>query len=57
MCRDQIWIYTKNPENLARKQWLKDIINENKDWIGLDAGTGMKKALDYAAGTGFLSWV
>jgi hypothetical protein len=44
-------------ENHARKLWLKDIINIYKDWIGLDADISMKKALDYAAGTGFLSWV
>ncbi|KAL2036719.1 hypothetical protein N7G274_010514 [Stereocaulon virgatum] len=52
------WIrhYTDDAQNHERKRWLKYMIKKHKDWIGLDADTGEKKALDYAAGTGFLSW-
>lgn len=34
-----------------------NLIEEYKTWIGFDSRSGEKKALDYAAGTGFLSWV
>ncbi|KAK3170320.1 hypothetical protein OEA41_009707 [Lepraria neglecta] len=49
-------LYSREPSQIARGERLKGLINEFEHWIGLDVKKGTKTAMDYAAGTGLLSW-
>lgn len=45
------------PEKVAHGEFLKKLVSDNLDWIGLDRNNGSVKVLDYGDGTGFLSQV
>ena len=48
--------YGCDPDDLARGTWMQAVVNKHKDWIGLTCiPEGDIKALDYCAGTGFMS--
>lgn len=42
---------------MARAAFLKNLVRENLDWIGLTRDNRSAKVLDYGAGTGLLSRV
>jgi len=50
-------VYALVPDQVAKGQWLKMLVKKHADFIGLRKGGVDVKALDYAAGTGFLSHV
>lgn len=49
--------YDITPNNVTRGLFLRYLIGNNLDWIGLDRNNRDIKVLDYGAGTGFLSHV
>ncbi|KAL8849992.1 MAG: hypothetical protein Q9221_005009 [Calogaya cf. arnoldii] len=51
----QAMFWTAHPWRLARAEWVKQLIQEHKDWITDDCKDGKFKALDYGCGNGIAS--
>ncbi len=50
-------VYALVPDQMAKGPWLKELVEKHVDFTGLCKGGAKVKALDYAAGTGWLSHV
>lgn len=50
-------VYALLPDQFAKGQWLKGLVEKHADFIGIRKGGIDVKLLDYAAETGFLSHV
>lgn len=50
-------IYGRTLGQEERAQFFKDLIADNKDWIGLTRLGDSRKFLDYGAASGILSFV